>query len=41
MVFKLALEAQKTWHKLKGYNLIPLVLEDKIFIDGELQEEVA
>jgi transposase-like protein len=41
MVFKLALEAQKTWHKLKGYKLIPLVLENKNFIDGELQEEVA
>ncbi len=24
MVFKLALEAQKTWHKIKGHKLIPL-----------------
>ena len=41
MVFKLALEAQKTWKKLKGYNLIPLLLEGKEFIDGELKEEDA
>lgn len=38
MVFKLAQEAQKTWKKLKGYNLIPLVLQKRVFIDGELQE---
>jgi len=38
MVVKLAQEAQKTWKELKGYNLIPLVLEKRIFIDGELQE---
>lgn len=37
MVFKLALEAQRTWKKLKGYNLIPLVLQKKVFVDGELQ----
>ena len=41
MVFKLALEAQKTWKKLKGHKLIPLVLEGRIFIDGELEEEAA
>lgn len=41
MVFKLTLEAQKTWKKLKGYNLIPLLLEGKEFIDGELKEEDA
>ncbi len=41
MVYKLALEAQKTWHKLKGHTLIPLVLKDTKFIDGELLEEVA
>ena len=38
MVFKLACEAQKTWKKLRGYNLIPLILQKKIFIDGILQE---
>jgi len=38
MVFKLTLEAQKTWKKLKGYDMIPLVLENRVFIDGELQD---
>jgi len=37
MVFKLAQEAQRTWKKLRGYNLIPLVLKKKVFVDGELQ----
>jgi transposase-like protein len=39
MVYKLCLEAEKTWHKLKGYTIIPLVLKDKKFRDGELVEE--
>ena len=38
MVFKLTREAQKTWKKLKGYKLIPLVMEGKRFVDGELKE---
>jgi len=38
MVFKLALEAEKTWKRLKGYNLIPLVLEERVFLDGVLQK---
>jgi putative transposase len=41
MVFKLALEASKTWKRLKGYKLILKVLENKKFVDGELVEEVA
>jgi len=41
MVFKLTMEASKTWKKLKGHKLILLVLENKKFIDGELAEEVA
>jgi transposase-like protein len=41
MVYKLSLEAEKTWKKLKGYKLIPLVLKDVKFIDGELLEEAA
>jgi len=41
MVFKLTMEAAKTWKKLKGYQLILLVLENKKFVDGELVEEVA
>jgi putative transposase len=41
MVFKLTMEASKTWKKLKGHKMVLLVLENKRFIDGELAEEVA
>ena len=41
MVFKLALEAQKTWQKIKGYKLIPRVIEGAEFVDGELMEIAA
>ena len=41
MVYKLSLEAEKTWKKLKGYKFIKLVLEQKRFVDGELQEKAA
>jgi len=41
MVFKLTMEAARTWKKLKGHQLILLVLENKKFVDGELSEEVA
>ncbi len=37
MVYKLALEASKGWKKLKGYNMIQLVLANKNFVDGELK----
>jgi len=39
MVFKLVLETKKTWKKIKGYRLIPKVLQGTAFIDGELQDE--
>ncbi len=35
MVFKLIQEAQKTWQRLHGYKIIPMVLEDVQFEDGE------
>lgn len=35
MVFK---PARKTWKKLRGYAMIPLVLENRVFINGKLQE---
>ena len=41
MVFKLTMEASKTWKKLKGHKFIVHVLENKKFVDGELVEEVA
>jgi len=41
MVFKLTMEAARTWKKLKGHQFILHVLENKKFVDGELVEEVA
>ena len=40
MLFKLSQEAEKGWRKLRGFRDIPLVLEGKIFKDGELLEEI-
>lgn len=39
MVYKLCLEAEKTWHKLKGHKMIELVIQDKKFVNGELTDE--
>lgn len=41
MVFKLAQEAEKSWRRLRGYKMIPLVLEGRKFRDGELVEKIA
>lgn len=41
MVWKLALEAQKTWRRLMGYGHIPFVIEGRTFVDGELSEAPA
>ena len=41
MVFKLAQETSKKWIRQKGHKLILKVLENKKFIDGEIEEEVA
>jgi hypothetical protein len=38
MVWKLAMEAQKTWRRLRGYQQITLVMEGRRFVDGELKE---
>lgn len=38
MVFKLALEAEKTWRRLTGHKEIELVMQGRRFVDGELQE---
>jgi len=40
MIFKLCLEAEKTWHKLKGYKLISHVMNNKKFKDGELVDKI-
>ena len=37
MVFKLAMEAQKTWRRLMGHEKISLVLTGNRFVDGELE----
>jgi transposase-like protein len=37
MVFKLLEQASLRWQRLNKSNLIPLVLEGKVFVDGELQ----
>jgi transposase-like protein len=41
MVFKLVLECQKTWRRLTGSSIIPLVLAGRKFVDGVLNEEAA
>jgi len=41
MVFKLALDAQKTWRLLRGHKQIELVMQGRRFVDGELQEVAA
>jgi putative transposase len=41
MVWKLCMEAEKSWRKLSGYRLLQLVEEDKVFVNGELVDEVA
>ncbi len=41
MVFKLALEAEKTWRRLAGHKQIELVMQGRRFVDGELREAAA
>ena len=41
MVFKLALEAQKHWCRLQGFELIPKVVVGVQFVDGEEQTQQA
>jgi transposase-like protein len=38
MIWKLAMEAQKTWRRLMGYQQITFVMEGRRFVDGELKE---
>ena len=41
MVFKLVMEAQKTWRRLTGSSIVPMVLSGKKFVNGILEEEDA
>ena len=38
MVYKLGIESEKNWHKLKGHNIIPFVMAGNKFINGVLEE---
>ena len=37
MVYKMALEAEKSWLRLRGSNLIQMVLDGDLFEDGDLK----
>ncbi|SEM47428.1 Transposase (or an inactivated derivative) [Syntrophus gentianae] len=41
MVFKLAMEAEKTWQKIRGHHLICKVIEGIRFVDGLIMQEAA
>src|SRR5208283_277200 len=41
MVYKLCREAEKSWRKLDGFKLIPLVEAGKIFVNGVQVNEAA
>ena len=36
MVYKLAVEAEKTWLRLRGYKMVQLVIQGVRFVDGEI-----
>lgn len=38
MMFKLAQAAQKRWRRVNGHEKLALLLQGRIFVDGELQE---
>jgi transposase-like protein len=39
MVYKLGIESQKSWKRLKGFNYIPLVIKGIKFVDGVLLDK--
>ena len=41
MMFKLAQSASKKWKRLRGAEMIPLVVEGRSFKDGIIQDEIA
>jgi hypothetical protein len=41
MVFKLVLEAQKRWRRIRGYEIIQKLFEGVKFADGEEVKMVA
>jgi transposase-like protein len=38
MMFKLAQAAQKRWRRLNGHEQLDLLLQGRVFVDGELQD---
>lgn len=38
MAFKLCLQAEKSWRRLRGFKKLGLVARDIVFVDGELKE---
>jgi putative transposase len=38
MMFKLAQAAQKRWHRLNGQEQLALLLQGRVFVDGEVQD---
>ena len=38
MMFKLAQAAQKRWRRLNGHEQLALLLQGRVFVDGELQD---
>ncbi|MDP6526945.1 MAG: IS256 family transposase [Kiritimatiellia bacterium] len=38
MVFKLCLEAQKTWRRINGYDIITLLIQGRKFVDGVMED---
>ena len=38
MVYKLGIEAQKSWRRLNGYHQLDKVIQGIIFISGEEQQ---
>lgn len=38
MMFKLAQSAQKKWRRLNGHEQLPLLMQGRQFVDGELQD---
>ncbi|HPC67675.1 MAG TPA: hypothetical protein PLL96_10375 [Syntrophorhabdaceae bacterium] len=39
MVFKLALEAQKIWQRIKGYKFIPQMMNRARFVGDEIEDK--
>jgi transposase-like protein len=41
MVFKLVMEAEKTWQRIRGHQLIGKIIEGIVFVNGETMDKAA